>query len=55
VTNRRTLNSVPSAFPSSNIAEEQNRKCATPEDLPIALIDDPDAADIMRALLVDSE
>jgi ATP-dependent Clp protease adaptor protein ClpS len=40
---------------AARLAEEQNRKYATPEDLLIALTDDPDAAGIMRALLVDFE
>jgi ATP-dependent Clp protease adapter protein ClpS len=35
-------------------AERQNRKYATSEDLLIALTDDPDAADIIGALLVDT-
>ncbi len=40
---------------ATRLAEEQNRKFATPEDLLIALIDDPDAAGVMSALLVDPQ
>jgi|HubBroStandDraft_4_1064222.scaffolds.fasta_scaffold175841_1 ATP-dependent Clp protease adaptor protein ClpS len=40
---------------ATRLAEEQNRKYATSEDLLLALIDDPDAASVMRALLVDFE
>jgi ATP-dependent Clp protease adaptor protein ClpS len=37
------------------LAEAQNRKRATPEDLLLALIDDPDAGGVMRGLSVDFE
>ncbi len=48
-------NLVDSLQRATRLAEQKNRKYATPEDLLAALTDDPDAADILSALLVDPE